>query len=512
MKKTLLFLLASLAVLASCEPKEPEKPADPTLSVNPESVVLEAAGGSQTISVEANNSWTAEVTSGTEWLTVSNSSSSSFTVSASANPSHKNLMGAVTVKSDKLSKVVSVTQLASPNNDKIEVSPASLSFEAAGGSKDVTVKANVDVTATASESWITVTPSSVASGQATVAVKVAENTGSSPREATITFAGGDAESVTVAVSQTPASFITVSSETIDAPADGGEFTVKVTSNVKWTVASKPDWATVSPTSGDNTDIKVTVAANSSSEERKGDIVLSGSSAKATVSVVQSANAATETLLATWRCDDAAYTDSHSPDWSTPGANDYSHGTGKGIALPEEGAPAGTQMTWVRNSGISFDLVYITAAEGHFAVKAGAADDGFLFSIPGQNLKKGQVISIDCGLASGANSLPKNWVAKFRTAESGDWTVGECSNAFTTNSGVTAHLQMTKTKDYTSHSRFLATYTVPENISGATIQIFVCAADGETIKGSTTAGATVRLIPLYNTDNAAEFPGPRISIK
>lgn len=67
-------------------------------------------------------------------------------------------------------------------------------------------------------------------------------------------------------------------------------------------------------------------------------------------------------------------------------------------------------------------------------------------------------------------------------------------------------------NYTSHSRFLATYTVPENVSGATIQIFVCAADGETIKGSTSSGSTVRLIPLYNTDNAAEFPGPRISIK
>ena len=511
MKKTLLFLLASLAVLASCQPKEPEKPADPTLSVKPESVVLEAAGGSQTVNVEANNSWTAEITSGTEWITVS-TSSASFSVSASANPTHQNRMGAVTVKSDKLSKVVSVTQLASPNNDKIEVSPTELTFEAAGGSVDVSVNANVQVTATPSESWISVTPGSAQSGQSKFAVKAAEYNGSAPREATVTFAGGDAQSVTVKVTQTPAAFITPNPASISAPAEGGEFTVSVSSNVNWNVTSNPDWATVIPAGGQNTELKVSIAPNGSSEERTGGIILSGSSVQCTIGIVQAATSATETLLATWRCDDAAYTDSHSPDWSTPGANDYSHGSGLGIALPEEGAPAGTQMTWIRNTENEFPLVYITAAEGHFAVKSTAANDGFLFSIPGQNLKKGQVISIDCGLASGANALPKNWVAKFRTSESEEWTVGECSNAFTTNSGVIAHIQFAKTKDYTSHSRFVATHTVPADASGATIQIFVCAADGETIKGSTTAGSTIRLIPLYNTDNVAEYPGPRISIK
>jgi hypothetical protein len=511
MKKTLLFLLASLAVLASCQPKEPEKPADPTLSVKPESIVIEAIGGFQTINVEANNSWTAELTSGTEWLTIS-TSASSFSVTASANPTHQNRMGSVTVKSDKLSKVVSVTQLASPNNDRIMGSPGKMTFEAAGGSQDISIDATVQVTATPSESWISVTPGSVQPGQSKITVTVAEYKGSTVREGSVTLAGGDATVVSVRVIQNPAAYITANPDTISAAAEGGEFTVSVSSNVSWTATAVPDWASVSPSGGQNAELKVSIAPNGSSEERTGGLVLSGSSAQCTIGIVQAATSATETLLATWRCDDAAYTDSHSPDWSTPGANDYSHGSGLGIALPEEGAPAGTQMTWIRNTENEFPLVYITAAEGHFAVKSTAANDGFLFSIPGQNLKKGQVISIDCGLASGANTLPKNWVAKFRTSESEEWVVGECSNAFTTNSGVIAHIQFAKTKDYTSHSRFVATHTVPADASGATIQIFVCAADGETIKGNTASGSTIRLIPLYNIDNVAEYPGPRISIR
>lgn len=511
MKKTLLFLFSALALLASCQPKEPEKPADPTLSVKPESIVIEAGGGSQTVNVEANNSWTAELTSGTEWLTVS-TSASSFSVTASANPTHQNRMGSVTVKSDKLSKVVSVTQLASPNNDRIMGSPGKMTFEAAGGSQDISIDANVQVTATPSESWISVTPGSVQPGQSKFTVTVAEYNGSTIREGSVTLAGGDAPEMSVKVIQNPAAFITANPASISAAAEGGEVTIAVTANVDWTVSSYPDWVTVTPAGGMNTDIKVTVAPNNVSDSRTSAIVLLSSAVKCTIDIVQEANAATETLLAAWRCDDAAYVESHCPDWSTSGANDYSHGSGKGIALPEDGAPEGTQMTWIRNSENEFPLVFITAAEGHYAVKSTAANDGYLFSIPGQNLKKGQVVILDCGLASGANSLPKNWVAKFRTAESADWTVGECSNAYTTTSGVTAHLQMAKTKDYTSHSRFVATYTVPEDAAGATIQIFVCAADGETIKGATASGSTVRMIPLYNIDNIAEFPGPRISIK
>ena len=110
MKKTALYIIAALAVMVSCKEKEPEAP---TLSVGEKSVVIENAGGSQSVSVTANNPWTAEVTSGADWLSVS-SSSESFIVTAPENTGHENRMGAVKVTSSTLSEVVSVTQLAAP--------------------------------------------------------------------------------------------------------------------------------------------------------------------------------------------------------------------------------------------------------------------------------------------------------------------------------------------------------------------------------------------------------------
>lgn len=508
MKKTALYILAALAVMVSCKEKEPEAP---SLSVGEKSVVIENAGGSQSVSVTANNPWTAEVTSGADWLSVS-SSSESFIVTALENTGHQNRMGAVKVTSSTLSEVVSVIQLAAPNNDKIEVSPVELVFEADGGSKNVTVKANVEVKATPGDKWVTVTPPASQSAQMTYSIKAEAFTGAAPRETTVTFTGGDANAVTVKVSQNPAAFITPSQTAITAPAEGSETTVKVTSNVSWTASSSEGWVTVSPASGQNTDIKITVSTNNKTEKRTATVTLKADKATATIAIEQEAMVVTESLLAAWRCDDAAYTDSHSPDWSTAGANATSNGTGKGIALPEDGAPAGTQMTWVRSKELTFALVFITAAEGHYAVKAVAEGDGFLFTIPGQTFKKGQVLSIDCGIASGANSAPKNWVAKFRTSESADWTIGDCTRTYTTGTGATAHLLITKQKDYTENSRFLASYTFPEDVTAATVQIFVCAADAETLKGTTTSGATIRLIPLYGASGSIEYPGPRILIR
>lgn len=49
---------------------------------------------------------------------------------------------------------------------------------------------------------------------------------------------------------------------ISVPAEGGEYTISVKSNVVWTVSVKDSWCTVSPSSGDgDAEVKVTVEAN-----------------------------------------------------------------------------------------------------------------------------------------------------------------------------------------------------------------------------------------------------------
>ena len=510
MKKSFYLFAAALAIIASCKPDD-VKPAEPTLSVAEKNVVLDSAGDSKTIVVEANKAWTAEVTSGQDWLRAE-AKSSELVISAPAWTTHQARMGAVTVKCETLTAVISVTQLAAPNNDKITVSPTTLSFVAEGESKTVTVTANVTVTATPSESWITVTPPASQAASMTYTLTASANTGNAARNASVTFSGGEADDVTIQVSQNPADAIEVDKEEVTAGAEGGEFTVKVTANVEWAAAASESWVSVSPDKGQSTDIKITVGANDDTAARTAKVTLTKGNKNVEIAVKQDGKSALGTLLATWRCDDATYVDSHSPDWSTPDANATSHGTGKGIALPETGAPEGTQMTWVRASGISNPLVYITAAEGHFAVKAVAGGDGYLFTIPGQNLKKGQVITMDCALALGSEKCPKNWGIMFRTSDTADWVLGDSETAKELTDGKVAHWVCAKYKVYDATSRFNASYTVPEDVTGATLQVFVVSVNGETLKGTTADSSTMRLIPLYNADKTIEFQGPRITVK
>lgn len=515
MKKFTAFLMAALMLAVSCnEEGNQQQQEDPTLKLSQSTLTFESTGGSESVTVQANNPWTAEVSSGSEWITLK-TESSSFTVTAAASTSHQARMGSVSVKSGDLREVLSITQTAAPNNDKIEVSPSSVVFESTGGEQKVSVSANVNVTATSSESWLTVSPGSSQAAQAEFTLTAAANTGSEIRNASVTFAGGDAESVTVAVSQNPAAFIRVSETSVSAPAAGTTAKITVTSNVEWTAASSESWVTVSPASGTNAELTITVAANTGAE-RTATVTLSKGEVSAAVTVSQEGapyEPGEEKVLAYWRCDDAAYVDSHSPDWSTNEANAYSHGSGQGIALPEEGAPEGTQMTWFYNGKHSHPIVYITAAEGHFAVKAVAEGDGFIFTVPGQNLTKGQIVKMDIALASGAATCPKNWIIKFRTSSEAEWVNGTSDSAFTTDSGATAFWKWDSQKVYSALSRFNASYTIPEAVSNATLQIFVCTADGQTGNGkSTSSGATMRVLPLVNAEGTAEYPGPRITIR
>ena len=335
MKKALYLFAAALAIFASCDPKEDVKPEEPKLNVAEKSVVLDSAGDSKTIAVEANNAWTAEVTSGQDWLRAE-AKADELVISAPAWTTHQPRMGAVTVKSKDLNVVVAVTQLAAPNNDKISVTPTSVNFDAAGESKTVTVTANVEVKAVASESWVTITPPATQSGSMTFTLAAAANTASTARNASVTFSGGEADDVTIQVSQNPADVIEVDNNDISATAEGGDFIVKVTANVEWTATASDSWITVSPEKGQSGDLKISVAANENTAERTATVAIAKGSTGVVINVKQAGKPGEETLLATWRCDNAEYVESHSPDWSTDGANATSHGTGKGIALPEDG--------------------------------------------------------------------------------------------------------------------------------------------------------------------------------
>ncbi len=86
--------------------------------------------------------------------------------------------------------------------------------------------------------------------------------------------------------------LTVSGESISAPATGSSTTFQLFSNNPWTV-SAPGWCTVSPSGGDGTSgevqVNVTVKENDTYEDRSADITFVSGELTKTVKVSQAAN-------------------------------------------------------------------------------------------------------------------------------------------------------------------------------------------------------------------------------
>ena len=107
--------------------------------------------------------------------------------------------------------------------------------------------------------------------------------------------------------------------------------------------------------------------------------------------------------------------------------------------------------------------------------------------------------MDCAIA-GVKSCPKNWVIKYRTSTSAEWETGEDGT-----------ISIAKEKVYTEDARFKGSYTIKEDIEGATLQVFVCAASSTTISSKLASGSATRMIPLMK-GSEKEYPGPRITIE
>ncbi|MDR2138715.1 MAG: leucine-rich repeat protein, partial [Tannerella sp.] len=143
------------------------------------SVAFTAAGGTENIDITASTAWTAAVSGGSaSWLTVSPASgtgSGTVSVTAAAHTGAART-ATVTVTADGVTRTVSIIQAAVPAPaPSLTVTPASLDFVAAGGSRNFTVTSNTSWTVTSSASWLTVSPASGTNSD-TVSVTAAANT------------------------------------------------------------------------------------------------------------------------------------------------------------------------------------------------------------------------------------------------------------------------------------------------------------------------------------------------
>ena len=176
--------------------------------------------------------------------------------------------------------------------------PVEVSFDtttqeinAQGGTVEIVLKSNGDWTINPTAEWIAVSPMS-GKGDATLTLTVEANTTGEDRSTQIKATTKD-NTATLnltqgALSPQPQYYLNVSPKNYRCGGAGGEFTVEVSSNLDWTVAT-PQWITCSVTEGSN-DATVTLTVSPIEDEkiemREADVLFESSLTSDKVHVVQ----------------------------------------------------------------------------------------------------------------------------------------------------------------------------------------------------------------------------------
>ncbi|MBR2165325.1 MAG: BACON domain-containing protein [Paludibacteraceae bacterium] len=191
-----------------------------------------------------------------------------------------------------------------PEAVKLSVTPNSIISPSIGADYSLTLTAPESWTASCADSWVKINPTSGNAGTIELSVKIAADKTSTEASSTIVFKSGD-QTVEVPVkrlAKDPARLMVVSETEIKTPKDGGVYTVKVESNIKWQIASNVSWATIDgeAVKRNNAVITVNVNANTMPEETVGTITvtpLEGSGVeKQTVTITRSSSEATSMTI------------------------------------------------------------------------------------------------------------------------------------------------------------------------------------------------------------------------
>ena len=151
--------------------------------------------------------------------------------------------------------------------------PGSFTFTRDGGSQSITFTCNRPWSATTSESWIQVSPSSGAESEDAVTVKLtcAANTTYDPRSATVTIMV-DELTQTVSVNQEQGEGLIVEKTSYEIGQEGGTIEVEVKANVDYEVKPEVDWIHIVETKAlSSSAVSLMVDENDLYSTRKGNV-------------------------------------------------------------------------------------------------------------------------------------------------------------------------------------------------------------------------------------------------
>ena len=244
--------------------------------LTPTSQNIVAAGGNSSvdISVPGGCAWTAVPS--VSWLTVltgaSGAGSGTITYRVDANPVGQPRTGTIAVGG----RLLSVTQAGA--SCAATVSSTAESFEAAGGSRavSVTIASGCVWTALSNSPWITITSGGGANttGNAAVAFQVSANTSTTPRTGSLTVAGR-----TVSVDQAGTCDITISPTSVSTASDAGTGSVAVSTGTtcSWTASSSASWLTITggASGTGNGSVLYSMTANTGNTPRSATMTIGG---------------------------------------------------------------------------------------------------------------------------------------------------------------------------------------------------------------------------------------------
>jgi hypothetical protein len=292
----LMTVFPLTCLMSACEDTGNESSAAAGLSISDTDRQLSFGreGGTLSIAVTAGGAYTATVESGKSWCTVSDITAANFKVTVAENTVIEQRTATVTLSLTGFPDIViAVTQLGLEPALTVPEQYRILSFSMNGGDSAVVVTANGEYSVTVEDDreWCTVS-NRTATG---FKLSVAANTGFEQRNARVTLSLAKTPDIDLLVTQAPTPMLLIDDSDMAPQFDveGGDRTVPVTVNVRYTatVEDGQEWCSVSGITA--TDFKISVTKNSGFAERTAKIVISPEGlpdVRVEITVTQAANA------------------------------------------------------------------------------------------------------------------------------------------------------------------------------------------------------------------------------
>lgn len=477
----------------------------------------------------SNEDWTADASDMDEWAVVGpllGNKGRYATVSITpteTNETGSNRYGEIVFTYGEQTKKLTVCQKKFAPEITVTESGSSVSALSAlslGDSFELAVDSNAEWTVSSSQSWAVLSAEGGEYGKSVLSVTVDPNETGNVRTADIKFTN-DSKTKTVKITQGN-EFITVSETSFTIAKEGGNLSVKVSSNEQWTAVASEDWLTVTPATGNgNADMVIAVTAAPNDDVRTATVTVRSNDIPdifKVVNVTQSATFVDLTTPVLFNSSQQAWNMTNNPDYASSGATGAVSGKGTG-RLRSYTYPDNDMLYAQVVTPSSYGMTYIMAAEGNITFKKLWTKDAIEFHIPILNADKGSILHFDYGIM-GVAYCPMYWNSEISLDGGAKWESFTTGTKTTATNGTASNTVLPgKSNVEVSYN---ATYTFSKAVQRSEIIIRIICVDGTMYNNGTSAtephkNGTVRIIGAdhdYDGDANKEgvVKGPKFYLK